>query len=446
MRWTKMRLGSWGGNSHAEMRAARPERLPDVWTALREAGRLGVIPYGAGRNYGDIAILDKGAAVLTRRLDRILELDSGFGRIAVEAGITFAELHDFVAPRGFLPPVLPGTAHATIGGGIASDVHGKSHDKHGSLGQHVEWLELVTADGSLLRVTPEGTPDLFAATIGGIGLTGVIVAVGLRLLPVRANAVEVREWRVTCLDAFLDLLFEHRSSATYTVGWIDALRQGASLGRGIFQAAEPVFLDGFNERLRPVSVPFRLPDATLNRFTVGAFNEIYYRRIPAAGRTRRIGFRTFHHPLDSVAHWNRLYGRRGFYQFQCVVPDDAARQGIRLILEAVSHARAASFLGVLKTFGGEGIGHLSFPMRGVTISLDIPAGPASRALMARLEAITLDHAGRIYLAKDATLSAEGFARMYPRLDAFRAVLRRYDPAGIFDSAAARRLRIRSAAP
>lgn len=445
MRWKQMRLGSWGGNSDAEMRVARPERIADVQAAVRAAAGDGVIAYGEGRNYGDVSLCVGGAAIMTRRLDRILAFDGERGTIAVEPGITFEELHRFVAPRGFLPPVTPGTAHATIGGGIANDVHGKNHDRHGSFGRHIDWLDIVSASGEVVRASPEENHDLFVATIGGIGLTGIVIAAGLRLLPVRANAVDVREWRVDGLDAFLDLLFEHRDSATYTVGWIDALRRGTHMGRGIFQAAEPVFVEGLEENRIPLSVPFRMPDMTLNRFSVSAFNELYYRRVPSGGRSRRVGYRSFHHPLDSIAHWNRLYGNRGFYQFQCVVPDDAARQGIRLIVETVSSARAASFLGVIKTFGGDGPGHLSFPMRGVTISLDIPAGPPSNALMSRLEAITLDHGGRIYLAKDATLSPASFERMYPRLREFRAALATYDPEGIFDSEASRRLGIREAA-
>lgn len=445
MRAKEMRLTSWGHHRHADMIAFRPERLSTLQQAVRSAdAESGIIAYGEGRNYGDLAMRDGGRALLTRRLDRIIEFDAEAGAVTLEAGVTFAELYNFATKRGFLPPVTPGTAFVTLGGGVASDVHGKNHDLHGTLGAHVDWLDIVVANGDCVRASPTERPELFAATVGGCGLTGVIAAIRLRLRRQQANAVETREFRVRDLDHFFELMAEHREKATYTVGWVDALQRGRNLGRGIFQTGEPLVADNMKPRRSQLAVPFTFPAGTLNRFSVGLFNEIYFRRVPSSGRQRVVDYDAFHHPLDAVGHWNRLYGRSGFYQFQCVIPDTNARDGIRKLLELVSTAQAASFLAVLKTFGAEGFGHLSFPRPGVTLSLDLPARPETRDLMSRLESTTREAGGRIYLAKDGTMSAESFAEMYPRLERFNAVLAEHDPEGRFESDMSRRLKIRMA--
>ena len=444
MRAREMRVTSWGHHQHADMTAYRPERLSNLQHAVLTADADGgSIAYGDGRNYGDLAMRDGGTAFLTRRLDRIIEFDADTGMITLEAGITFAELHEFAAQRGFLPPVTPGTAFVTMGGGVASDVHGKNHDLHGTLGAHIDWVDIVIANGECVRASPTEHPELFAATIGGCGLTGVIAVVRLRLRRQQANAVETREFRVRDLDQFFELMAEHRNKATYTVGWVDALQRGRKLGRGIFQTGEPVLSDRTGTRRAGLTVPFTFPARTLNRYSVGLFNEAYFRRVPASGRQRVIDYDTFHHPLDSISHWNRLYGRGGFYQFQCVIPDENGIDGVRALLEQVATAGAASFLAVLKTFGAEGFAHLSFPRPGVTLSLDLPVHPETRDLMHRLEVTTRDAGGRIYLAKDATMSAEEFAEMYPRLERFQSVLAEYDPTGRFESDMSRRLKIRT---
>ena len=443
MKQKSMIITSWGRNRDAEMTALRPERLSAVTAALRQPGvGTGTIAYGDGRNYGDLAMRQNGRVVLTRRLNRILSFEKDTGLVSVEPGVTFRELHSFASERGYLVPVVPGTAFVTLGGGVASDIHGKNQDTQGCFGDHIEWLDLVVASGDVIRVSRSEHPELFSATIGGCGLTGVISAIGLRLRQLKANAVSVEEWRVKDLDSFFDLMHQHRTSSTYTVGWVDALQKGRSLGRGIFQAAEPVFSDGFSPRTSNRKIPFTCPDATLNRASVQAFNSIYYRRVPKNGRSRLVGYEAFHHPLDAISDWNRLYGKSGFFQFQCVLPDESAAIGIRRLLERISGAQAASFLAVLKTFGKEGLGDLSFPRPGVTLSLDIPARGGGRKFVESLDALTLDHGGRVYLAKDATLTAERFALMYPKLDKFRETLSRYDPDCVFVSDLARRLKVR----
>lgn len=439
-----MTLAGWGRTAPATLDAARPERVAEARRALAAVGNEGLIAHGGGRSYGDAALNEGGRALLTRRLDRILAFDPATGDLVAEPGVTFADLMSVFLPRGFLVPVTPGTAFATLGGAVANDVHGKNHDRTGGFGDHVQWLDLLLPSGEVARIAPDQQPELFAATIGGIGLTGIVLAIALRLQRVPSPQVTVSERRVADLDGFLDSFARHRASATYSVGWIDALARGKRLGRGIVELAEPA-AESAAAPPRPSRtrrVPRDLPGFVLNPASIALFNEAYYRRVPSAGRERLVSYEKFLYPLDALHDWNRIYGRRGFYQFQCVLPDAEAARGLRALLETVSAARGASFLAVLKTLGGEGRGHLSFPLRGYTLALDFPRGPGVDELMLRLERLTLDHGGRIYLAKDACLSAAGFAAMYPKLGAFRAVLREVDPEGRMTSGMARRLAIR----
>lgn len=434
-----MPVTGWGRSRSAQVRAARPERARELETAVAQAGARGVLARGAARAYGDAALNEGGAVVLTERLNRILDFDPTTGIVTCEPGVTFADLLEVFLPRGFMPPASPGTAFATIGGAVAADVHGKNHDRHGSFGDHVLWFDLLLADGTTQRVSPESDPELFAASIGGMGLTGVLRAVAFRLLPKAAQWVAVRERRIANLEEYLQAFEEVRDTATFSVGWVDALASGSAVGRGVLEVAEFTAGEAPPPPSRAHSVPLDFPSFALNRFSVRAFNALYLSRVPAGGRTVTRPFREFLYPLDTLHDWNRIYGRRGFYQFQCVLPDTSAPAGLRRLLETISDTGSPSFLAVLKTLGGSGRGHLSFPIRGHTLALDFPRRNGAEDLLRRLEAITLDHGGRIYLAKDSLLSREGFRAMYPELPRFEAVLARVDPQGRFTSDQARRL-------
>ena len=443
MRAKRLTLGGWGRAPVAEVAAFRPERLADLRAALvgsvAPGSGTGLVARGGGRSYGDQALNAGGHVLLTERLDRLLGFDADTGVLVAEPGVTFRELMRVFLPRGWQAPVSPGTGFATLGGALANDVHGKNHDRAGSFGDHVLWFDLMLADGSTRRVAPADDPALFDATIAGMGLTGVVTALAVKLLAVPSNAVDVFERRVDDLDAFMAALKDARATSFYSVGWIDALARGRALGRGILETADPApagLAAGAPRRRR---VPVDFPGFALNSLTVRAFNAAYYRRVPADGRHRRVPVERFLYPLDALLDWNRIYGRRGFHQFQCVIPDAEAARGIARLLEAVSAAGAASFLAVLKTLGGAGRGMLSFPERGFTLALDLPRRADTPALFERLERLTLDHGGRIYLAKDALVSAAGFARMYPRLGEFRRVLETVDPHARFSSDMARRL-------
>ena len=445
MKVKELDISGWGRIPRATSRAVRPERLAAAAAAVRARPEGGLVARGAGRSYGDAALNDGGHVLLTRRLDRILAFDAGTGQLVSEPGVTISELQSFLVPRGFTLPAVPGTGFATLGGSVANDIHGKNHDRHGSLGDHVPWFDLLTADGAFRRVSAEEDPGLFAATIGGVGLTGILMTVCVNVRPCPSNAVRVTEMRAEDLDHFLTLLSQHRDRETYSVGWIDTLARGARFGRGILEVAEPSERSVDARPARCLKVPFDMPGIALNRWTIGAMNAWYYSRVPSFGRDRVVPLEKFFHPLDAVIDWNRMYGRAGFRQFQCVIPDDRAPSGIRCLLEAVTETRAGSFLAVLKTMGGEGRGYLSFPMRGFTLALDFPSRARTAELLARLEGIALEHGGRVYLAKDSCLSPEGFAAMYPKLPILREVLDRVDPDGLFVSDLARRLQIRGGA-
>lgn len=442
MTWKRMTLTGWGRTARADTLAARPERIQDAVRALREGLNYGLIAYGGGRSYGDAALNGGGRTLLTGRLDRLLSFDESTGELVAEAGVTFADLMEVFLPRGWMAPVSPGTAFATLGGAVANDVHGKNHDHEGSFGDHVRWMKILLPSGDVVRASPRENDDIFRATIGGIGLTGVILEVCLRLKQAPSNAVFLTRRRAPSLDRLVDLLDEEGPAAPYSVAWIDALAQGEALGRGILETARESERGLSERRRRPLALPFDLPASLLNRYTVRAFNALYFRRAREDDPGRRVPYPSFLYPLDSVRRWNRIYGRRGFYQFQCVVPKSGGRAALRALLSAVSDSGAASFLAVLKTLGKEGRGYLSFPMPGYTLALDFARRRTTTSLMAKLEAITREHGGRIYLAKDACLGPSSLAAMYPMLPEFLETLEALDPDGYMTSAMARRLKLR----
>jgi len=439
--WGRLPLSSWGRTCSAVSGAFEPQTVEQTIEAFGLTAGHSVLAYGAGRSYGDACLNGQGLTMLMGRLNRVHSFDPGIGEIVCEAGVTFGDLLDSYLYQGFIVPVTPGTGFVTIGGAVANDVHGKNHDREGSFGDHVRWIDLLLPTQEVVRVSPSANPNLFAATIAGIGLTGIILRVCFRMRRVSANVVELREERVSNLGEFIDRFQEVRDRAHYSVGWIDALARGVDMGRGILETAEVASRDHPSFTRASLSVPVDMPSWLLSSRSVQLFNALYYHRVPRGGRTRTMGFRQFLYPLDAISNWNRLYGKRGFYQFQCVLPDDAAREGLRDLLEEISRSRAASFLAVIKTLGGAGRGYLSFPMRGFTLALDFQRNRDSVELLRRLEAITLHHGGRLYLAKDACLSREAFEKMFPRLPDFQRALAQADPDGRMRSDMARRLGI-----
>jgi decaprenylphospho-beta-D-ribofuranose 2-oxidase len=437
MRWKTAEFAGWGRALSARSDVARPERRRTLEALLAD----GLVPaMGMRRSYGDAALNAGGRAVDMTRLDRLIAFDPATGELEAEAGVQIGQLAAIFAPRGWLPPVMPGTGFATLGGCIAQDVHGKNHHHAGSFCQHVTAIRLRTAAGEV-EVTPEGTPDLFRATAGGLGQTGVILSARLRLMPAKGDVMIVTERRIEGWDEHIAML--DASQATYTVGWIDATATGAALGRGILEEGETG--SGLvPKRAKFRKVPFDAPRFALSAPVVRAFNQLYWRRVPESGRTVVKPIGDFFFPLDKIHDWNRLYGKGGFHQFQCVVPLAAAGE-LRAMLEAIAGSGLASPLAVLKRMGPGRAGYLSFPMEGYTLAVDFPNRAGARELIARLIERTRGAGGRVYFAKDSLARAEDIPAMYPELDAWQAAAATADPDRALCTDIVRRLKLRGAA-
>jgi decaprenylphospho-beta-D-ribofuranose 2-oxidase len=449
--WTRKQLAGWGRLPVLAADVARPETTAAARLRVEECARdcLPLVPYGLGRSYGDAALIRDGRAVLTRRLDRILSFDPATGWLHAEAGVSIADLLSTFVPRGFFPPVTPGTRFVTLGGAFACDVHGKNHHGDGCFSNHVRSLELLLASGEVRTVTRESDPETFTATAGGMGLTGLILSLELKLAPIASPLIEVETERVPDLDTFFSISRES-AGFTHTVAWLDCLARGRDVGRGIFirgrhAPSEATRSPGILERLTRaasplLAVPFDAPNALLNRATITAFNAAYYYRHPRGTARSLSPIDPFFYPLDAVTDWNRIYGGRGFYQYQMVLPPDPGHAALRELLSAIGASGLGSFLAVLKEFGPTDNGGLSFPRAGVTLALDFPNhGAPLLSLFERLDAITLSAGGRVYLGKDARLSRATFRRMYPGWEAWRATRDRLDPGGVFQSELGRRL-------
>ncbi|MEW6756273.1 MAG: FAD-binding oxidoreductase [Candidatus Latescibacterota bacterium] len=418
-------------------------RFPADLPALVRRGRR-LLPQGNCRSYGDACLYPRVASMLGLR--HLLAFDAEQGRLRAEAGITLDRILRFTVPRGWFLPVTPGTKFPTLGGCLAADVHGKNHHVDGTLGRYVEELEMVLADGSWVRCSANQHAGLFEATLGGMGLTGFIYAATVRLRRIESSWIRVRSLRVSSFAELCRLFAQTSAQTTYSVAWIDCLARGGGMGRGILMLGEHLGARGAGRAhpLRPhgeggIDVPCHLPGGLLNSWSMRAFNALYYHRQVRAQVTRVMHYDPFFYPLDTVGHWNRIYGRDGFLQYQFVVPFQDGEEVLQEVLGRIAARGAASFLAVLKTLGPER-GLLSFPMPGYTLALDIPLRDGGVIPFLRdLNRTVIRAGGRSYLAKDAILQGEEVEAMYPRLPEFRQVRHRYDPAGLFRSALSDRL-------
>ncbi|MCW1096030.1 MULTISPECIES: FAD-binding oxidoreductase [Streptomyces] len=439
----------WGRTAPTGALVVRPRTYEEAAVAVRDCGVRGAVARGLGRAYGDAAQNAGGAVLDMTGLNRVHAVDVAGGTVLCDAGVSLHRLMEVLLPLGWFVPVTPGTRYVTVGGAIGADIHGKNHHVSGSFTRHVLSLELLTADGRVRTVTP-GTP-LFEATAGGMGLTGVILTATLRLQPVETALMSVDTERAGDLDDLMARLTATDHRYRYSVAWIDLLARGRATGRAVLTRGDHAPLDALPARSRARRAPlaFRtsrlpaapdlVPDGLLGRTTVGLFNEVWYRKAPRCSRGRLQRISTFFHPLDGVPHWNRVYGRGGFVQYQFVV-GHGREEALRSIVRRISARRCPSFLAVLKRFGEADPGWLSFPVPGWTLALDIPAGlPGLGAFLDELDEEVADAGGRVYLAKDSRLRPELLAAMYPRLDDFRALRAELDPRGVFVSDLARRL-------
>lgn len=437
----------WGRTAPTTARLVHPRTYEEAAAAVRACGTRGGIARGLGRAYGDAAQNAGGAVLDMTGLDRIHAIDAAGGTVLCDAGVSLHRLMEVLLPLGWFVPVTPGTRYVTVGGAIGADIHGKNHHVSGSFGRHVLSFELLTADGAI-RTVRRDTP-LFDATTGGMGLTGVILTATVRLRPVATSLMSVDTERAADLDDLMARLTATDHRYGYSVAWIDLLARGRSTGRSVLTRGEHAPLDALPSRARRRPLAFRparfpsapafVPEGLLGRGTVGLFNELWYRKAPRAraGELQRIS--AFFHPLDGVPHWNRVYGRGGFVQYQFAV-GHGREEALRRIVRRIAERRCPSFLAVLKRFGQGDPGWLSFPMPGWTLALDIPASlPGLGAFLDELDEEVAGAGGRVYLAKDARLRPELLAGMYPRLTEFRLLRAELDPRGVFTSDLSRRL-------
>lgn len=434
-----MKLHSWGRYPVTESRLHVPRSRVDIDALLRDAApaQSAMIARGLGRSYGDSALADDVVQMLA--LDNLLHFDESTGHLRCAAGVSLATLLQVFLPRGWMLPVVPGTRFVTVGGAIASDVHGKNHHGAGTFGDHVCNLSLLQASGEVIECSPTLHGDLFNATCGGMGLTGIIVDATLALRRVPGSAILQQTVRAANLpDVFAR--FEEHADATYSVAWLDCLARGDALGRSLLYLGEHAE-DGRYQAPRSgaLSVPCNAPAFLLNRYSMGAFNALYYQRRVDPQARQRIETDSYFFPLDGIAHWNRLYGAKGFVQYQCVIPQDAALSGITRLLSATSAAGKGSFLSVLKKFGPANAHWLSFPMQGYTLAMDFKFERSLLPFLDELDRIMLDHGGRLYLAKDARMSAETFRRSYPRWEDFQALRLASGADRLFNSRQSQRL-------
>lgn len=430
-----MRLHGWGRYPQVEAQQLAPLTVSASRALIGEHGSL--LGRGMGRSYGDSALHD--CVLNTRHLQHLLAFDASHGSLRCQAGATLDQLLDFLVPRGWFLPVTPGTRFVTVGGAVASDVHGKNHHLHGCFSEYVDELLLGLADGSLLTCSRSEHAELFHATCGGMGLTGLIVEVALRLTPIRSAYVNQTTFKTANLEDALQG-FESQRQRTYSVAWIDCLARGTELGRSVLMVGEHA-LDGPLQlpRQRHLAVPLDMPAALLNHASMQAFNSLYYRRARQTETERRVDYRRFFYPLDGIGQWNRLYGKRGFLQYQFVIPKAAGLQGMQAILRRIANSRRGSFLAVLKVFGEQNRNPLSFPLAGYSLALDFKYDSGLLALLDELDARVLEHGGRVYLSKDARMSEQTFKRSYPDWEQLQAVRARYGAQGKFISRQAQRL-------
>jgi len=407
-----------------------------LFAVVRETIRP-TIARGMGRSYGDSAL--SRSIIDCSSLDTISPVDAQNGTVQCGAGVTLADVLTLVVPMGWFFPVTPGTKFVTVGGAIASDVHGKNHHVAGCFSQYVDAIKLALADGTILTCSSTENSDLFHATCGGMGLTGVIIDATLRLKRLKSSFVEQVTLKTRNLEEALHL-FEAHQGATYSVAWIDCLASGSTTGRSLLILGEHSEDGNLSLRShRPLSIPFEVPSQLLNRFSIKAFNWLYYNRASQDRSFRRVHYEPFFYPLDSIHHWNRLYGKRGFLQYQFVIPKVAARIGLNLLMKTIVESQRGSFLAVLKLLGQENANFLSFPLEGYTLAVDFKFEDGLLELLNELDSIVTDHGGRLYLAKDARMSEATFKRNYPRWKQFQEIRSRYGATGVFSSLQSRRI-------
>jgi len=437
-------LSGWGANKWVDCELAEPETTDQLSKWIDPAG---TIARGLGRSYGDAALNGGGQVLGMARLNRFLAFDPTQGRLTCEAGVSLEDIIRTFAPRGWFPAITPGTKFVTVGGCIANDIHGKAHHAQGSFSNSVEALTLLLASGEVVSASREENPELFWGTMGGMGLLGIVLETTLRLRPIETTYFRQEAHPARDLEHLLDILAEHDQTYAYSVATLDVMARGARLGRGVVTVGDHARRDELPPRLAKaplalggpprVAVPVNLPELTLNPLSIRAVNAVIQQIQRHASPFGH--YEAFVYPLDGISHWNRGYGRRGFTQYQFVIPFEAGVPSMRKILDTLLSEGELPFLNVLKRLGEQSAGHLSFPRPGYTFAIDLPVRAHTPQLLHRLDTMVLEAGGRIYLGKDSFVTPETFRAMYPRLDAWLQLKAKYDPRGTFTSDLGRRV-------
>ncbi|WP_299379932.1 FAD-binding oxidoreductase [uncultured Kiloniella sp.] len=432
-----MLIGGWGQYPLVEAKVSSPLSGDDLQRTIKTREDKAYIARGLGRSYGDSSL--SSTIISTRYLNRFHSFNEKTGVLTCDAGVSLDEVLDTFVHRGWFPSVTPGTRFVTIGGAIASDVHGKNHHTVGAFCDHVLSFRILIANGDILNCSPSENRDLFLATCGGMGLTGLITDATIKLLKVESSFIEETTCKARNLKECLEL-FDTHNSAPYSVAWIDCLKQGKDLGRSLLMLGRHSGQGGYDDlKKTALSIPFNLPEVCLNKLTVGAFNALYYGRIRKQTQERHVHYGPYFYPLDGIGNWTRLYGAKGFVQYQFVIPKDAGLEGMTRVLDKIAKSGAGSFLSVLKVFGKGNDNFLSFPFEGYTLALDFKVSVQTFELLDQLDAIVQDYGGRVYLTKDARMSDHVFKAGYPQWEVFQSVREKYGAIGTFASLQSRRL-------
>ena len=402
------------------------------------------IPRGNGRCYGDASLAKK--TISTLKYDKILSFDTTEGIFECQSGLTLDKILEVIVPKGWFLPVTPGTKFITVGGAVASDVHGKNHHIDGSFSNNIVDMDIVLSSREVISCSPRQNADLFEATCGGMGLTGIITRVKFRLKKIETSFIKQKQVKAENLEEIIGL-FEKYNHYTYSVAWIDCLKKGKNFGRSILILGEHATVDELNEKQKKdplqlpkkkqITFPFNLPSWVLNAFTVKAFNFLYYGKNFKKEINNVVSYEPFFYPLDAILHWNRGYGRSGFVQYQFVLPLES-KQGLIEILKRISDKGLGSFLAVLKVFGKQD-SIISFPKEGYTLALDFPVRDGLLEFLDDLDKVVLEHGGRIYMSKDARMKPEILQGGYPELGKFKEIVKKYNPDGKIHSIQSDRL-------
>jgi FAD/FMN-containing dehydrogenase len=406
---------AWGMYPQIECRRLSFDQESRLKEILKKENTL--IPYGNGRSYGDSALSE--VVVDARPHDCFLDFDESTGELRVESGVLLSEILEHFVPRGWFLKVTPGTKLITVGGAIASDVHGKNHHIEGCFSECVRSFRLMLPSGEVVTCTKEKTPELWRATCGGMGLTGVILDATISLKKIHSKNIEQTTIKTKNLEETFEA-FERYSDRPYSVAWIDCLAKGEAIGRCLLMVGDFADDGDLDYRLKPQkSIPFNFPGFVLNNWSVKAFNRLYYNRVKEKVTHQKVDIDTFFYPLDAIGHWNRIYGKNGFTQYQFILPKENSYEGLQEILITIADSGKGSFLAVLKLYGKANDNWLSFPMEGYSLALDFKIEEGLFELLERLDAIVLKYGGRIYLTKDVRVSKETFEKGYPHIETFR---------------------------